>query len=171
MKVHLTLPVPPSGNHYKATRVVKVKGRQTVMWYLTKEAQAYKEQAAWYARSLGVNQPLTGRVHIHVELYPARPLDWAKRQRKDPTNWDDTVARQDLDNCRKVLYDALKDVVFADDKMVFADSGEVMEPDEHGARVEVTITSIVRATSQKQLLPDAPPVQLVTPIGDGEPPF
>lgn len=163
MKVHLTLPVPPSGNHYKAPRVVKVKGRQTVMWYLTKEAQAYKEQVAWYARSVGLHQPLAGRVHIHVELYPARPLDWAKRARKDPTNWDDTVARQDLDNCRKVLYDALKDVCFDDDKMVFADSGEVMEPDEHGARVEVTIRQIVRAVPQQALLPTLPPPAVAGP--------
>jgi len=170
--IYLVLPVPPSANHYKAMRIVKINGRMAPMWYLTKEAKAYKESVAWYLRSLGITQALPGRVWLDIQFYPARPQDWAKRQRKDPANWDDSIARQDLDNVRKVLYDALKDLVFADDKMIFKDSGEVMEPDEHGARVEVTIRSIVRKTPQAGLpgVESLPPPAPST-IGEGAPPF
>lgn len=153
----LTLPIPPSANHYKALRIVKSGGKAIPMWYLTKEAKDYKEAVAWYVRSVGVRQPLAGRVWLDIQFYPARPKDWGRRARKDPAGWDDSIARQDLDNVRKVLYDALKDLVFADDKMIFKDSGEVMEPDEHGPRVEVTIRQIVRKTGQGSLDIAAPP--------------
>ena len=59
----------------------------------------------------------------------------------------------DLDNCRKVLYDALKGVAFEDDKWVHADGGQRMEPDENGARVVVTITVLPkRSVPQVSLL-------------------
>jgi crossover junction endodeoxyribonuclease RusA len=61
----------------------------------------------------------------------------------------------DLDNARKVLYDALKDVAFGDDKWVRADSAERMEPDEHGARVVVTITPIAKREAPQSSLLEA----------------
>ena len=171
----LTLPIPPSLNAYWGTRMVKnnATGKLMPMVYTTKEAATYKEQVAWYVRSVGILKPLAGRVWIDLQLYPARPQDWAKRRAKDPLTWDNTIRRPDLDNVRKCLYDALKDAAFCDDALVFKDSGEIQEPDDHGARVEVTIRQIRRATPQVLLdIQDVPEASAVaTTEADDELPF
>lgn len=157
-KFSFKLPYPVSANRYWATRVIPpqparpARGGQPAqpakpamaMTYVTPEAKAYKEQVAWLLAQLGVKRPLGCRVDMHVELWPDRPQDWATRTRKDPLGWDDTVRRLDIDNARKVVYDALKGVLFVDDKMIFQDSAEVMEPDGREACVVVTIRKYVR---------------------------
>ena len=142
--ITLTLPYPISANRYWATRIVTPKGKKTPMalTYVTPEARQYKESVGWLARAAGIRTPLAGRVHVDIKLYPHRPLDWAKRARLDPMNWADTVQRLDLDNARKVVYDALKDIAFGDDKCVWEDTGQVMEPDGRDACVVVTITPL-----------------------------
>ena len=57
----------------------------------------------------------------------------------DPLHWDDSVQCIDLDNAQKVMFDALKGVVFVDDDMIFRINGQRAEPDEMGPRVEVRI--------------------------------
>jgi crossover junction endodeoxyribonuclease RusA len=152
--ITLTLPYPVSANRYWRSFVPR--GHQRAIVTLSDEARAYKETVNLKAWQQGVRAPIEGRVQVHIELYPKRPLDWAKRARKDPAGWDDTVQCIDLDNARKVLYDALKDVAFGDDKWVLKDSAERMEPDEHGARVVVTITAMgKRAAPQASLIEDA----------------
>jgi crossover junction endodeoxyribonuclease RusA len=88
---------------------------------------------------------------VDIQLYPKRPQDWAKRAAKDPDNWDDTVQCIDLDNARKILYDALKGIAFTDDGRVFEDTGKRMEPDGE-ARVVVTITPIDIQSNQGSLI-------------------
>lgn len=122
------------------------------MTYVTTEAKKYKETVAWLLRAAGVRQPLQGRVQVDIKLYPHRPLDWAKRAKADPLYWADSVQRLDLDNCRKVVNDALKDIVFGDDKCIWRDSGEVMEPDGREACLVVTVTPIAKAVVQPDLL-------------------
>jgi crossover junction endodeoxyribonuclease RusA len=65
-----------------------------------------------------VVRPFTGRIEIAYSLHPKLPQDWRTRARKDPDGWEDTVMCMDLDNANKVLLDALKGVVFEDDKWV-----------------------------------------------------
>src|SRR5690606_14915191 len=96
--------------------------------------------------------PIRGRVRIDLKLYPERPQDWQRRQRKEGPAWDDTVRCLDLDNARKVVYDSLKGVVIEDDKWVRKDSGERMEPDEHGARLVITVTALQVEQPQMGLL-------------------
>ena len=156
MSLTVTLPYPISANRYWATRVVTPKGgRPMAMTYVTPEAKKFKEQVGWLMRAAGVRQPLQGRVQVDIKLYPHRPLDWAKRAKSDPLYWADSVQRLDLDNCRKVVNDALKDIVFSDDKCIWRDSGEVMEPDGREACLVVTITPIVKAVVQPDLLESA----------------
>lgn len=144
-EVVLTLPYPLSANRYWASRVAKINGVLMPLTYVTSEAKAYKQEVAWLAKCAGVRKPMLGRVAVDVRLYPMRPADWAKRAAKDPLTWDDTVRCIDLDNARKVLYDALKGVVFEDDKWVREDSAKRMEPD-GDARVVVTVRRIAPAT-------------------------
>lgn len=146
MSITLVLPYPVSANRYWATRVIKRKGspRPTAMTYVTQEAEDYKRQVGLLALEAGVRSPITGRVRITMRLYPARPQDWARRARKEPDSWDDSVMCLDLDNARKVVYDALKGVAIEDDKWVRSDAAERCEPDELGARVVVTIEPVVR---------------------------
>ncbi len=151
--ITLTLPYPPSANRYWRSRVITPKGKDPIVsTYVSSEAKQFKEAVGWLLRGAGVRRPIAGRVAVHIELWPHRPLDWAKRAKADPLYWADTVQRLDLDNCRKVVNDALKDVAFGDDKCIWKDSGEVMEPDGREACLVVTITPLLKVSPQETLL-------------------
>lgn len=140
--ITLVLPPPVSANVYWRSFVPRGGKRAIVV--VSDEAKAYRQTVHKLAMVAGVRQPITGRVALTVRMYPARPLDWSKRAAKNPDSWDDTVRSIDLDNALKVLLDALKNVAFDDDAWVRRIDAERMEPDEHGARVVVTISPIVR---------------------------
>ena len=154
--IRLVLPYPLSANRYWASTSIPVKGKRKfrAITYVTEAAKEYKETVAKLAMVAGVREPITGRVCVVIKLFPRRPLDWAKRARKDPDGWADTVQCIDLDNARKVLYDALKGIAYDDDKWIKRDAGEICEPDGE-ARVEVVITPIVRAPIAPALFEDA----------------
>ena len=125
--IELTLPYPVSANRYwrpvnipnkfaKAGDKERPSHRQ--IFVPSKEAEAYKEQVGWMARAAGVRAPIPGRIAIEYTLHPHLPQDWRTRARKDPNGWEDTVQCMDLDNANKVLLDALKGIVFEDDKWV-----------------------------------------------------
>ncbi len=139
--VVMKLPYPLSANRYWRSFVPR--GASRAITTVSEEARAFKEDIGWRIKAYGITTPLTCRVSIHVAIYPARPLDWAKRVKGDPLTWDDTVRCIDLDNARKVLYDAFTGVLFTDDSRVFRDSAERMEPDGE-ARAIVTVTPYVR---------------------------
>lgn len=149
----LVLPYPISANEYWAT--VVPPGAKFSNTYVTHEARRYKRDVRIAAYDQGVREQIRGRVFVGIQLYPHRPVDWEKRARKDPMNWDDNVRCLDLDNARKVLLDALKNTAFADDCWVWRDAGERMEPDAEGARVVVTIEPIVRISPQPALFQQA----------------
>lgn len=142
--IALKLPYPISSNRYWATRVVRSKatGKWMAMTYVTPEAEAYRREVARIAAQSGLAKPLRQRVRLAIQLYPHRPLDWQQRMRQDPQLWDDTVQCIDLGNAEKVLADALQGIVFDDDKRIWSETKDRMTPDEHGARVVVTISPL-----------------------------
>jgi crossover junction endodeoxyribonuclease RusA len=127
----LKLPPPVSANRYWRTRVVTPRGAAPfVSTYVSTEAKEWKELVGWIAKAAGVRAPLQGRIGIEYTLHPKRPQDWAQRAKRDPNGWQDTVQCIDLDNAQKVLLDALKGIVFDDDKWVrqiIAKRGEPLE--------------------------------------------
>jgi crossover junction endodeoxyribonuclease RusA len=137
--ITLSLPYPISANRY--WRTYMPKGFKAPVTTVSPEAKAYKSLVGWYCKQAGIKTPLQGRVHVDIQLYPKRPQDYARRMKNNPDGWDDDVQCMDLDNARKVLYDALKGIAFNDDKWIFSDSGQRMEPDGEG-RVVVTISEI-----------------------------
>ncbi len=144
----LTLPYPLSSNRY--WRPVNIGKHITIV--PTKEAKAYKAEVAWLARQAGVHQPLQGRIALHVQLYPQRPQDWARRARREPLTWDDDVRCIDLGNAEKVLSDALNGVAWLDDKQHRRILLERMEPD-GDARMVVRIEQLaLPASPQADLL-------------------
>lgn len=147
MSIHLTLPYPISANRYWAVRVIPTKPRPRAMTYVTEEAKAYKTAVGLLAKAAGIRTPASGRVVLHVQLFPHRPQDWAKRARHDPYTWDDTVQCIDLGNCEKVLSDALNGIAWADDKQLRRIVLDRMEPDEKGARLEIRIDYLAAAPS------------------------
>ena len=151
--VMLVLPYPISANRYWATRVIPAKGARKAMavTYVTSEAEAFKQQVRLLALQAGVRRPIDGRVRLTLELYPHRPLDWAKRARKDPDNWADTVQCIDLGNCEKILSDALNGIAWKDDKRHHEIHKYRRDPDEHGARVVATFEPIVRVPMAPEL--------------------
>lgn len=148
MKHVITLPYPISANRY--WRQFYNPKTKHVMQGPSSDAKKFKRDCALLVRAAGIREPIVGRVSVHLQLYPALPQDHAKRKRLDPLRWDETVRCIDLDNARKVVYDALKGLAFEDDAMIFRDSGERMEPD-GDARCVVTIEPIVRASPQPAL--------------------
>lgn len=151
--ITLTLPYPVSANVYWATRIIKAKGRPArAMTYVTKEAEAFREQVRTIARAAGLAEPMTCRVEMAIRLYPARPQDWAKRARLDPTTWDDDVRCIDLGNAEKVLSDALQGIVFDDDRRIWRQHKERMEPDGGPARVVVAIRPLPARKVPQQAL-------------------
>ena len=136
--IELILPYPLSANRY--WRPVNIGKHITIV--PTKEAKSYKAEVAWLARQAGVQQPLQGRIALHVQLYPQRPQDWARRAKREPLTWDDDVRCNDLGNAEKVLSDALNGVAWLDDKQHRRILLERMEPDEGGARMVVRIEQL-----------------------------
>lgn len=146
----LELPYPVSANRYWRSFVPR--GQQRAIVVLSDEAKAYKQQVGWLAHQAGVRKPIAGRVQVEIALYPQRPQDWARRARRDPLAWDDTVQCLDLDNANKVLLDALNGIAIDDDRWVHRLVAQRMEPDGEG-RVVVTITRLVaREVAQLDLL-------------------
>lgn len=170
MALVVTLPYPVSANRYWRSRVViPTDGSDPfVQNYVSREAEIYKEHVGWLLKAKGVREVLPGRMTVHIRLYPHRPQNYRTRMRKLGDLWDDTVQRLDLDNARKVVYDALKDVAFGDDKCIFRDSGEVMEPDGREACVMVAIEPYIRTSTFQAVLdlPAPKPVAKVIELTD-----
>lgn len=137
--IRLVLPVLSSNKYW---RPVRIGNHITIV--PTKEAKEYKATVKTLAMQAGVRNVLLGRLAMTIRLHPHRPLDWAKRARLDPDNWADTVRSIDLGNCEKVLSDALNMIAWTDDSQLHSITLVRCEPDEHGERVEVEITPIVR---------------------------
>jgi crossover junction endodeoxyribonuclease RusA len=150
----LTLPYPPSSNRYWATRIYQDKHtRQWLsMTYITDDARAYREQVAWIAKAAGIRTPIAGRYELRVRLYPDRPQDYLRRQRKEGETWDDSVRCIDLGNAEKVMSDALNGVAWQDDKLLRHYVAERMEPDEHGARLVVWVRPRPAESRQQTIL-------------------
>jgi crossover junction endodeoxyribonuclease RusA len=146
--IKLILPYPISANRYWRSFVPK--GWNHAIVHPSDEAKLYKRDIGWLAAKQGIKKPITGPVEVTLELYPHRPQDWAKRAKVDPLWWDLSVQCIDLDNARKVLWDALKGIAFTDDKMIRKDPGEIMIPDGE-ARVVVTVKPYERAHPQAVL--------------------
>lgn len=148
--IKLVLPYPPSANRFWRTAVVCGRAQT----YPSADAKAYKTAVQVLALQAGLRKPFKGRIELHVQLYPQRPKDWAKRAKLDPLAWDDDVRCIDLGNCEKVLSDALNGVAWLDDKQHRRIVLERMEPD-GDARLVVRITEMaVRSGIQIALIGD-----------------
>lgn len=95
----MMLPYPPSANRYWR----HFRGR-TVR---SSEADKYRGAVSFYARSAGLTERLTGAVRVCATLHP-------KRTKKGEAS----KTRLDLDNCVKVLLDALQGIAFENDRQV-----------------------------------------------------
>lgn len=148
----LVLPYPISANRYWNSFVPKGWTRALVV--PSDEGKRYKRDVAKIAQAAGV-KPLAGPIEVSYALYPALPQDWAKRAKINPQWWDTTVQCIDLDNCRKVVNDALNGVAWSDDRMIFRDPGARMIPDGE-ARLVLTIKPYERKHPQEGLFASAP---------------
>lgn len=134
--IKLTLPYPPSVNHYWNEKAIKAKktGRWTIIKYLSKRAKVFREevQGAVYEQ-LGMPPRLNCRLAIIIH------------QHYGPTREDSRTTggtHQDIDNSLKPLFDALEWCrVYQDDEQI----DELLVLRKRRAaigRVEVTIKSI-----------------------------
>ena len=109
----IILPYPISTNRYWRT----FRG----MTVVSKEAKAYKEQVAQIAQLSGCIKH-NGNVSIDITLYPKRNKDGSANAKV-----------LDLENCLKVVLDALQGVAYDNDKQVVALTAKYAnEPKENG---------------------------------------
>jgi crossover junction endodeoxyribonuclease RusA len=146
-RVTLVLPMAPSANRY--WRHFTPKGHKRAITVLSDEAKAFKSEVAAIARQAGVSSVIRGRVGVAYTLIPQRPKDWAKRAKKDPEGWADSIRCIDLDNSLKVLMDSLNGVVIEDDKWARKFEIERGEPEDQ-ARMVVTVYKIDLPESRQQ---------------------
>nr|BDD45439.1 crossover junction endodeoxyribonuclease rusA [bacterium] len=95
--MQITLPWPPSVNHYWGSRVVTPRSSKPfVSTYITQRGKEYQEEVGWLARARRV-RPLEGRLAVTVKAHaPDRRV-------------------RDLDNLHKALLDAMTQAGFWDD--------------------------------------------------------
>lgn len=110
-----TLPYPPSANNYWRSIVIGGRGRVVV----SKEAKTFKKAVS--AALAGIS-PVSGPVALTATFY---------RPRK----------RGDLDNCLKVLCDALKGIAYHDDEQICQISASRKE-DKERPRVEISVVQV-----------------------------
>lgn len=113
MPLSITLPYPPSVNHYLARGGSKP--------YLTADAQAYKELVGYALLSLGI-EPLTGPVAVTITSY---------RPRK----------KGDIDGVLKLALDSMNGYVYGDDSQVITLHVYRLD-DKDNPRLEVTIEEV-----------------------------
>lgn len=109
----LTLPYPPSVNHYLAHT------RNGV--YRTAEAKSYREIVAWILHDMEI-EPLEGL--LAVEIYAYRPRKAG-----------------DIDGILKVSLDAMSKLAYVDDKQI-VELHVHRRDDKNNPRLEVTIWEV-----------------------------
>lgn len=122
----LTLPYPVSVNRYWLTTVNRKTGR--AMMFPSKEGKVYKEQVRLKVLIAGIRKPIAGPVEFRARLVPENRVC------------------MDLDNALKVVIDALKNVVFGDDSLIYRIVAERGEPDGGQARLEVEVVPLAMPT-------------------------
>lgn len=147
----LVLPYPISANRYWRLGLTYGEPRHAIV-HLSKEAKSYRRECQFVARAAHV-KPIQGRLAVTLLLYPHKPLDAAKRMKRDPDNWDDDVECMDTNNCAKVVLDALQGVLYDDDKWLWRVTCERQEPDDQGKRLVVIIEPMSRPESPRIALP------------------
>ena len=148
----LVLPYPISANRYWASRTIMPRGAASLHVHL-RDAGSPRLQGEGRGDREGHGHPQAHRRPCagRSAPIPHRPQDWQARQRKFGAAWDDSVQCLDLDNARKVAYDALKGLVMEDDVWVRSETGDRMEPDAEGARLEVTVSALSTESPQSAL--------------------
>ncbi len=114
MSTHITLPIPPSVNHYW-------KRRNGGGMYISAAGMAFKEACGRECTSNGLT-PLSGRVALTVTVYRAKD-------------------QGDLDNYLKALLDGIKGYAYHDDRQVYAIYA-YKDLDRNNPRVELTVEEI-----------------------------
>lgn len=134
--IRLVLPYPVSANRYWRSVVPRNSKRALVI--RSDEAKSYTTQVAWLAKAAGCRTPTARPIDLRVTLVPKNGVV------------------MDLDNCLKVTIDALKGIVYADDKQVRRILAEYADPDGRGA-VIVEIAEFVPAPTPIEEAATCPP--------------
>jgi len=124
MAMELSLPFPPSINHYFSY----YQGRPV----LSKDARAYRHQVRRIVTAKGI-KPLLGPLNVHIDIFP-------------PDN-----RRRDIDNCFKSVLDALQHAgAFWDDSQIIV-LHAIKHPPTRDGRVQVVISQTEDALCQKSI--------------------
>lgn len=132
--MRLTLPYPISVNDFMGRFIPK--GGTRAIPFVTPEAKAYKRDCGWIAKAAGCVEPTKKPIDIAAVVLHPRTIG-----PKGKT----TGAMMDLDNVFKVTLDALKGVVYVDDKQIkHIGNVEYGEPTDHGALIVEILEFIPR---------------------------
>lgn len=138
MSIHLSLPLPPSGNHRNG---MSTRGGKP-HFFPKKETKAFRETVALIAKAEGV-RPLSGHLAVELDIYPNRE-------------------GRDMDNVEKTLWDALEGIAFGDDKRIRRKRVEMHDADPT-PRVELTIEAIAGGMREAPARPPPLPKSRLSP--------
>lgn len=122
MLIHLTLPWPPSANHYWRNIVIGRSARTVI----SKPGREYKDDVAEIVRAEAADKKLSCRLSVVIEAFPP------------------DRRRRDLDNLNKSLLDAMEGAgVYENDSLI--DDLRLIRREVVGkpGRVEVSISELV----------------------------
>lgn len=130
--IEFRVSTPVSANDYKRIRVIP-GGR--IMFYLTREAKAYKDEVGWAARAAGCREPTKLPVEVELTLLPRSNQDGSPNQGR----------LLDVGNVEKVALDAMQGIVFRNDRQVkrlVVGYGEPVEGGGLVVRVRVFVAAV-----------------------------
>lgn len=111
MKSHsITIPGPPVG---------KQRARVTSFGaYTPPKTRAKETEIGWLAKATGCT-PITGACHLHVAITVEPPASWSRAKRAEAHSGRlFPTSKPDLDNCVKLIADALNGIAWLDDKQL-----------------------------------------------------
>lgn len=159
--IKLTLPHPVSANAYWATRawIDKASKQPKFQTYVTPEAEKFKRDAGFIAKAAGFRQPTMNPVEIGAItlIPPATTTRYNPHSKK--VERVKNGRRLDIDNCLKVVFDALKQIVYVDDKQIERICGPIGygEPADPGALIiEIRELETAQSTLFGALAPARP---------------
>lgn len=138
MKVKFEIIGPPQG---KGRHRAQVLPNGKIHTYTPENTASYENLVkVMYLQQVG-RKRLTGALQARIQAFYAIPNSWSKKRKAEANDGvERPKTKPDLDNCCKIILDALNGIAFYDDKQVV----ELYASKHYAdiARVEVTLTEI-----------------------------
>lgn len=111
-----------------------------VKTYTDDKTANYENLVAWAgAQAMQGRVPLSCPVEVKLCVHTAPPASWSKKKRElAMAGWVFPTTKPDADNIQKIVFDALNDIVWQDDKQIVTVAFKKRYAEIPGVVLEVT---------------------------------